>query len=385
MQGTAYSDRLTPLMNFVNDSLPHYPGLADRIRPFFALSYPVPTPRAADLLPQWQHYEKGYLDACFVLTWVILFSIIREVAMSYVLAPVARHLMYGPWATRPAKGDTTASVNGAGNGHSAQQISKQEEGRRERRVTRFSEQGFIMIYYLVYWSFGMYIYVNSPMAPFNPHEFWRGYPHTPLPAPVKFYYLTQLAEWCHQVIILNIEARRKDHWQMFSHHIITIALMAASYAGNFARIGTMILLLMDFCDWIFPIAKMLRYVGFDTAKDVAFVIFLVSWFITRHVLFGTVIYSVYRDAHDFIPKVWSPSKGLFLSRDAHIGFLALLLSLQVLLLIWFWMIIVVALRVVLGQGAEDVRSDEEDEQRPEEAIRGNGASGGVITETRKDR
>jgi len=307
--------------------------------------------------------------------------------MSYVLAPIARRVLYGHEATAPAtsKGDAAARVNGGGNGHAAPRLSKREERRRERGVTRFSEQGFSMIYYVVYWSFGMYIYVNSPWFPFNPEEYWKGYPHAVLPAPVKFYYLTQLAEWCHQVIVLNIEARRKDHWQMFSHHIITITLMAGSYATNLTRVGTMILLLMDFCDFVFPIAKMLRYVGFEKAKDVAFVVFLVSWFLTRHVLFGSVIYSVYRDAPKFIPQLWSPARGLYLSRESWIGYLALLLTLQVILLLWFYLIIIVAARVVSGQSAEDVRSDEEDNEGPEEAIRGSGASGGVMTETRKDR
>ncbi|KZO91388.1 longevity assurance proteins LAG1/LAC1 [Calocera viscosa TUFC12733] len=350
-------------MNYLNDSLPHYPGLADRIRPFFTLSYPAPTPRNTNVFPQWQHYEKGALDVCFVLTWVIVFSVFREAVMSYVLAPIARRLLYGHRTAAPANsnGNKATPTDGIGNGHALHQHSKREQDRRERMVTRFSEQGFIFIYYVSYWSFGMYIWANSPWAPFNPDEFYRGYPHTPLPAPIKFYYLTQLAEWCHQVIILNIEARRKDHWQMFSHHIITIALMVTSYVSNFTRVGTMILLLMDFCDFVFAAAKMFRYVGFNTAKDVTFVFFLISWFVTRHVLFGAVIWSVYHDLPRFIPYRWSPSNGLYMTRPALAGFISLLVALQVLLLLWFYMIIVVALRVVSGQGAEDVRSDEEDE------------------------
>ncbi|KZT62254.1 longevity assurance proteins LAG1/LAC1 [Calocera cornea HHB12733] len=344
-------------MNYLNDSLPYYPGLADRLRPFFALSYPAPTPHNTNLFPQWTHYGKGPLDVCFVLTWVIIFSVFREVAMAYILGPIARRILYGPKEVSPK----SSNANGVRNGLASHEPSKREQARRDRQVTRFSEQGFIFIYYVVSWSFGMYIYANSPWAPFNPQEFFRGYPHTPLPAPLKFYYLAQLAEWFHQVIILNIEARRKDHWQMFSHHIITIILMITSYISNFTRVGSMILLLMDFCDFVFPVAKMFRYVGFDTAKDVAFVFFLISWFITRHVLFGAVIYSVYRDLPILVPYRWSPSTGLYLSRNAHIGFITLLVALQALLLLWFYMIVVVALRVVSGQGAEDVRSDEEDE------------------------
>ncbi|EJT97489.1 longevity assurance proteins LAG1/LAC1 [Dacryopinax primogenitus] len=361
-------------MSFVNDSLPHYPGLADRTRPFFSLSYPVPTPHNTNLLPQWQHYGKGYLDACFVLTWIIFFSVTREVAMSYILTPIARRVLYGTTPTVPTPSN--------GVGQRPKSHRKREERQRARNITRFSEQGFSLIYYVVYWSFGMYIYVNSPWAPYKLHELWIGYPHTPLPGPVKFYYLTQLAEWCHQLIILNIEARRKDHWQMFSHHIITIGLMIASYMGNLTRIGTMILLLMDFCDWVFPTAKMLRYVGFTTGTDIAFVIFLASWFLTRHLLFITLIYSTYRHAPQHIPLRWSPSNGLYLSHSSWTIFLVLLSILQVLMLIWFWMILAVALRVVTGRGAEDVRSDDEEDSEGGS----NGQSGASVqtpAETRK--
>jgi hypothetical protein len=65
---------------------------------------------------------------------------------------------------------------------------------------------------------------------------------------VKFYYLTQLGFWCHQVLLLNAEAWRKDHIQMMSHHIITISLVTASYWYNFTRVGVLIMVLMDWCD-----------------------------------------------------------------------------------------------------------------------------------------
>lgn len=52
----------------------------------------------------------------------------------------------------------------------------------------------------------------------------------------------------HQILILNAEARRKDHVQMMTHHIITVVLMVASYFANFTRVGCVIMVLMDLCD-----------------------------------------------------------------------------------------------------------------------------------------
>lgn len=75
-----------------------------------------------------------------------------------------------------------------------------------------------------------------------------GYPHIPLPGVVKFYYISQTAFYFHQILILNAEARRKDHVQMMTHHVITIILLVASYYYNLTRIGCLILVLMDPCD-----------------------------------------------------------------------------------------------------------------------------------------
>jgi very-long-chain ceramide synthase len=52
----------------------------------------------------------------------------------------------------------------------------------------------------------------------------------------------------HQIFILNAEARRKDHVQMMTHHIITVILVITSYFTNFTRVGCVIMVLMDWCD-----------------------------------------------------------------------------------------------------------------------------------------
>lgn len=58
----------------------------------------------------------------------------------------------------------------------------------------------------------------------------------------------------HQVLILNAEERRKDHWQMMAHHVITIVLMFLSYFYNFTRVGSLIMVLMDYCDIFLPVS-----------------------------------------------------------------------------------------------------------------------------------
>jgi acyl-CoA-dependent ceramide synthase len=140
-------------------------------------------------------------------------------------------------------------------------------------------------------------------------------------------------------------------------------------------------------------AKMLNYLNYPTACDAAFGIFIVSWFVTRHIFYNLVCYSIW--AH--VPSAgmpygcFDPSTGAQLTKEGgtHIwsnimksfnepggvvcfnnrirmSFLLLLGALQVITLIWFGMIIRVAYRVISGKGAQDSRSDDEGEDEEEE-------------------
>ena len=70
---------------------------------------------------------------------------------------------------------------------------------------------------------------------------------------MKWYYLVQFSFWLQQIVIVNIEERRRDHWQMFSHHIITCILMFTSYGYHQTKVGNMILCLMDVVDLFFAV------------------------------------------------------------------------------------------------------------------------------------
>ena len=127
---------------------------------------------------------------------------------------------------------------------------------------------------------------------------------------------------------------------------------------------------------------------FQLACDIAFVVFVIVWFVSRHVLYLVVCYSIYAD----IPKAitygcyWGSNKSLqgpidppdrfghlfqpFLNPeglvcwDSRIAaiFLSMLLFLQVILSIWLSMIIKVAYKVIQGEEADDIRSDDEEEK-----------------------
>lgn len=377
--------------------------------PFFTFSYPTAPPAVPDSFPNSSYYNTGPLDACIIISCIAVMSVLRDVARLYLLEPFARwKLTRDIRLQRNAKTTiTNGKTNGVTNGHTATSdsangetkengeakatgveygnghavlsatnkhangnehiiyaqgiaLSRKEAKRIHRSVLRFAEQGWSVISYTFVWCFGLYVHSQLPTRVLDPIDAWLNYPHIPLAGPVKFYYLLETALYCHQILIINAEARRKDHWQMMTHHVITIALMVGSYSCFYTRVGCLVMLIMDWCDIWLPLAKMLRYLSLTTACDIAFVLFMVSWAITRHVLFILVIKSTW-DAQYLIPHLWDPVRGQPMSAKLYWSLLAMIIALQVIQMMWFWRICRVAYRVVSGKGAEDERSDDEDD------------------------
>ncbi|KAI2615002.1 longevity assurance proteins LAG1/LAC1 [Hypoxylon sp. NC1633] len=301
-------------------------------------------------------YTIGPNDYHFISFCIILFTGLRAGLMEHVLAPLGRQ-----WG-----------------------ISKRKE------ITRFSEQAWMLIYYSVFWTFGMCLYVDSPYF-LNMRELWTGWPNRELTGLMKGYMLAQWAFWVQQVVVIHIEERRKDHWQMLTHHFITITLISTSYYYYQTRVGNLILVLMDVVDLFLPLAKCFKYLGLSALCDATFVLFMVSWFLARHVFYLMTCYSIYKDLPTIIPPAcfrgpnsnitgpfpapdgwghylepFSDFEGtVCFSEPIRWGFLYCLLALQAITIFWFFMIIQVAVRVIKGTGADDTRSDDEVEEDEE--------------------
>ncbi|KAG5980606.1 hypothetical protein E4U55_003852 [Claviceps digitariae] len=309
-------------------------------------------------------YGIGFEDAYFISFCIVVFTLLRAGFMEYILGPFAR----------------------------MQGVTKKKD------QVRFTEQAWLLVYYSVFWTMGMYIYCKSPYY-LNMREMWTNWPNREVDGLMKGYVLAQWAFWLQQIIVINIEERRKDHWQMFSHHIITTILISSCYCYHFTRVGNMILVIMDVVDLFLPAAKCLKYAGYNTICDIMFGVFMLSWLIARHVLYMMVCWSVYahtaevmtplgcyRGSNDNLIGPEAPPPGVmwviepFYNSTGWICntdvvkwfFLAPLLTLQGITIYWFTMIVRVAMKVIRGHGAEDSRSDhesvdEEDEYVYEEA------------------
>ncbi|KAM4067332.1 TLC domain-containing protein [Hirsutella rhossiliensis] len=303
-------------------------------------------------------YAAGGDDFFFLGFCVVLFTGVRACFMKYILAPLARR-----WG-----------------------ISKRKD------VARFSEQSWLLCYYSVFWTLGLYIYCTSKYF-LNLREMFTDWPTRGLSHVTKAYILGQWAFWLQQIIVINIEERRKDHWQMLAHHIVTVVLISASYAMHLTRVANLILVLMDVVDIFFPLAKCLKYLGYSTLRDIVFGFFMLSWFVARHVLYIITMWSIWTHMAEIIPigcyhgpqddpigptplpnhgwshmlePFWKPAGTICYSDNVRWGFLGALGFLQALTIIWFFMIVQVAIRVIKGIGADDIRSEDEGEDLEEE-------------------
>lgn len=133
---------------------------------------------------------------------------------------------------------------------------------------------------------------------------------------------------------------------------------------------------------------MLKYFNYQTACDIAFGVFILMWFVARHVFYMLICWSIHMDVPiEMAYGCFRSTDGIKISSDGgtdvlrHVlqpfidpdgtvcfnerirySFLSLLLVLQVITIIWFGMILRVAFNVLKGNGADDSRSDDEGEQ-----------------------
>ncbi|KAK0099983.1 sphingosine N-acyltransferase lag1 [Cadophora gregata f. sp. sojae] len=329
-----------------------FPQVRPFTRKFFILSYKTPVSSGAV-------YKQGIDDVYFVLGWIVYFTALRAIFIEWLLQPLARVLGVG-----------------------------------KKSHLRFAEQGWIFLYYSTMWALGMSLWYNSEY--WHSHSnLWTAWPSRDMSGMFKLYYLVQLSFSAQLLLAIHMEARRKDYVEMLTHHIITCSLISITYVYRYTRAANVVLCLMDFVDILLPFAKLLRYLRYETACNIAFGIFVVSWFITRHVLYLQLLWDTFRDvpgertmlygcydgatsqripempAHpDYLSHLLWPFQDLdgviCLNTEVKYIFLGMLFLLHTLSSIWFVMILKVIAGILSGKSAEDIRSDDESGEQQKE-------------------
>ena len=70
---------------------------------------------------------------------------------------------------------------------------------------------------------------------------------------MKWYILVELAFLLQQIFVIHVEEKRKDHYQMLSHHVITSTLLGSAYIYGFYNVSNVVLCLMDIVDVLLPV------------------------------------------------------------------------------------------------------------------------------------
>jgi very-long-chain ceramide synthase len=168
------------------------------------------------------NYGKGLWDLAFVSFYTILLSFTREFIMQELLRPLARS--YG--------------ISSRG------------------KQLRFMEQVYTAIYFAIAGAAGLYVMRQSPVWYFNTRGMYEDFPHKTLSANLKFYYLFQASYWAQQAIVmlLGLEKRRKDYYELVAHHIITLSLIGLSYRFHFTHIGVAIYITHDISDFFLAVS-----------------------------------------------------------------------------------------------------------------------------------
>ena len=202
-----------------------------------------------------------------------------------------------------------------------------------------------------------------------------------------------MARYVAEIISVGLEYDRKDKREMLLHHFSTVFLIGISYAYGFTRVGGIIMLLLDPADVPLHVAKLFKYVA-DARKielnkkrsgrsnnnramatqraitvgkrcqfmaDVLFGVFMVTFFITRLVMYPYVVYSSHFECRKFVNV--ERNLALLIGYWSCIVLLYIVLALQAY---WFYLILKVAIKVVTKGEAEDVRSDDEGEDEDED-------------------
>eukprot|EP01133_Synstelium_polycarpum_P004124 gene4124-4816_t len=231
---------------------------------------------------------------------------------------------------------------------------------RKANVPRFLENGWYTLYYITFFCFGTYVYTKESWTLFPTMNIWLGWPTQSFSTLFRTYYLLELAFYLHCTIALSFETRRKDFYQMLTHHVATFFLVGASYWYRYQRVGLAILWIHNISDIFLYGAKALNYVQKETKDhtlymitEMIFILFAVSFFMTRLMFLPLVL------VRSTLFEAYFVSTSYPLFYPTNVALLTLLL----LHIFWFYLVLrIVYAKMFKGNKVDDIRSDSDEEE-----------------------
>ncbi|KAG8585147.1 hypothetical protein GDO81_004902 [Engystomops pustulosus] len=212
------------------------------------------------------------------------------------------------------------------------------------------------LFYLYIFSYGVWFLWTAPWF-WDTRQCWYNYPYQPLTLALYYYYIQELAFYWSLMFSQFTDIKRKDFLIMFVHHLATVGLISFSYVNNMVRVGTLVMCLHDASDFLLEAAKMANYAKYQRLCDGFFMMFGLMFVTTRLVVYPTwILNTTMFESWELIGPY--PSWWLFNG---------LLLILQVLHVIWSYLIMRIAYRsLTKGKVLKDERSDIESSSEEED-------------------
>ena len=235
----------------------------------------------------------------------------------------------------------------------------------EGKLIRFAQSTMEAIFYGGFTILGATIVPNQPWV-WPSSQWWENFStgdHLVMRDDLRCYYLLYGARYFQGFISVLLEPKRKDYVEMQIHHVVTVAVVWVSYLYGWNRVGAVVMLLLDPADVPLHVAKLQKHIAdahvktspgvaklFYNLADSTFVLFAVTFFVTRVAMYPYICWSAHVEATRYFPKgipEWSC--------------VALLEILLVLQCYWFFLIVKAAVNMLIRGHVEDVRSDDDDD------------------------
>nr|XP_057910864.1 ceramide synthase 5 isoform X2 [Doryrhamphus excisus] len=312
----------------------------------FWLPHNVTWADLADQAPGVEYPKAGHLFAALPLALGIF--AVRMLFERFVASACARSLHIHPEVGRRAQPNAVlekvfTSITKSPDSRHLDGLSKQLDWEvrkvqrwfRQRRNqdkpsihTKFCESMWRLTFYLCIFTYGFQFLWQTPWM-WDTRHCWYGYPYQVMTPGLYCYYTTELAFYWSLVFSQFTDIKRKDFLAMFIHHLATVGLISFSYANNMVRVGSLVMCVHDASDFLLEAAKLANYARLLNST------MFESW-----VIVGP------------FPSWWV--------------FNFLLLVLQVLHIIWSYLIARIAVKAILrGKVCNDVRSDIESSSEEE--------------------
>ncbi|KAK7474762.1 hypothetical protein BaRGS_00033994 [Batillaria attramentaria] len=216
---------------------------------------------------------------------------------------------------------------------------------------KFKECGWHLFFYTFIFVYGLWTLWDKPWLRVTVNS-WIGWPKQPIDKDVFMFYLMELSFYWSLLfsMLFQKDYQKKDKKEMTIHHCVTIALIYFSWACNFVRVGTLVLVVHDIADPWLAIAKMAQYSNHQTICEAFFGVFIVVWILSRCVVYPIwVLNTSAVEIHDYVttfPAYWF--------------FNGLLFVLQILHIMWTYLILRIAFqKIQRGSIEKDERSESE--------------------------